>query len=84
MIRAGKLTVDYARREVVFEARRVPLPPHQFRLLLYLALNQGREVEHRELLRVVWGYHNADSDARELIKTKVRAIRRRLGWTDRA
>ncbi len=84
LIRVGKLTIDVGRREVVFEARRVPLPPHQFRLLLYLALNRGRVVEHRELLREVWGYHGAESEARELIKTNVRTIRRKLGWTDPA
>lgn len=83
-IRVGRLTIDVARKEVVFGARRVPLPPHQFRLLLYLALNAGRVVEQRELLREVWGYAGSEAEARELIKTHVRIIRRKLGWTDPA
>jgi two-component system KDP operon response regulator KdpE len=81
-IRVGKLTIDPVRKEVVFQARRVPLTPNQFRLLLYLALNAGRVVEQRELMREVWGYVGSESEARELIKTYVRLIRRKLGWTD--
>jgi DNA-binding response OmpR family regulator len=81
-IRVGKLTIDPARKEVVFSARRVPLPPSQFRLLLYLALNSDRVVSQRELVREVWGYVGPESEARELIKTHVRTIRRKLGWDD--
>jgi DNA-binding response OmpR family regulator len=75
-------TIDPARKEVVFSARRVPLPPNQFRLLLYLALNAGRVIDPRELVREVWGYVESESQARELVKTHVRLIRRKLGWTD--
>ncbi len=81
-IRVGKLTIDPARKEVVFAARRVPLPPNQFRLLLYLALNAGRVIDPRELVREVWGYVESESQARELVKTHVRLIRRKLGWTE--
>jgi len=83
-IRVGRLTIDPARKEVVFAARRVPLPPNQFRLLLYLALNANRVVEQRELVREVWGLAGSETEARELIKTYVRLIRRKLGWTDEA
>jgi two-component system OmpR family response regulator len=81
-IRVGRLTVDPARKEVVFAARRVPLPPNQFRLLLYLALNTDRVVSQRELVREIWGYVGPESEARKLVKTHVRVIRRKLGWTD--
>lgn len=82
LIRVGKLTIDTARKEVVFAARRVPLPPNQFRLLLYLALNADRVVDQRELVRELWGFVGSDSEARELIKTHVRLIRRKLGWNE--
>jgi two-component system KDP operon response regulator KdpE len=82
LIRVGKLTIDPTRKEVVFAARRIPLPPNQFRLLLYLALNAGRVVEQRELVRELWGFAGTDSEARQLIKTHVRSIRHNLGWTD--
>ena len=82
LIRVGRLTVDVSRKEAVFGARRIPLPPQQYRLLVYLALNAGRVVEHAELLREVWGFSGPESEARELIKSHIRALRRKLGWTD--
>lgn len=81
-IRVGKLTIDPARKEVVFAARRIPLPPNQFRLLLYLALNADRVVNQHELAREVWGHVGSESEVRELIKTYVRSIRNKLGWTE--
>ncbi len=81
-IRVGKLTIDPARKEVVFAARRVPLPPNQFRLLLYLALNAGRVVEQRELVRELWGFAGSDSEASKMVKAHILLIRRKLGWTD--
>jgi DNA-binding response OmpR family regulator len=81
-IRVGRLTIDPSRKEVVFAARRVPLPPIQFRLLLYLALNAGRVVDQRELVREIWGYAGVEGEAREMIKKHVRLIRRKLGWID--
>jgi two-component system KDP operon response regulator KdpE len=81
-IRVGRLTIDPARKEVVFAARRVPLPPTQFRLLLYLALNAGRVVDQRELVREVWGYAGSEVEARQLISKHVSRIRRKLGWAD--
>jgi two-component system KDP operon response regulator KdpE len=81
-VRVGRLTIDPARKEVVFAARRVPLPPIQFRLLLYMALNAGRVVEQRELVREIWGYTSSESEARQLISKHVSRIRRKLGWAD--
>jgi len=81
-VRVGRLTIDPARKEVVFAARRAPLPPIQFRLLLYMALNAGRVVEQRELVREIWGYTGSESEARQLISKHVSRIRRKLGWAD--
>jgi DNA-binding response OmpR family regulator len=81
-IRVGRLTIDPARKEVVCAARRIPLPPNQFHLLLYLALNAPRVVSQTELVREIWGYAESEDAARELVKTHVRQIRGKLGWTD--
>ncbi len=79
LLRVGDLTIDMARKRVLFEGRPVMLPPIQFRLLAYLAQNAGRVVEARELLKAVWGYEGDETEARELVKVHVRQIRRRLG-----
>ena len=82
LIRVGRLTIDSARKEVIFAAKRIRFPPIQFRLLQYLALNAERVVDRRELVREVWGYGGADTEARDLVKTHLRLIRRKLRWTD--
>ena len=79
-LRVGDLIVDMARKQVAFGNRRIKLPPIQFRLLRYLALNVGRVVEYQELLQEVWGYQGEDSEARELLKVHIRQVRRKLGW----
>jgi DNA-binding response OmpR family regulator len=81
-IRVGKLTIDSTRKQVVFAAKRISLPPHQFHLLLYLALNAPRVVSQSELVREIWGFTESGQDDRELVKAHVRQIRRRLGWTE--
>jgi DNA-binding response OmpR family regulator len=79
-LRVGDLVIDLAKKQVAFGARRIKLPPIQFRLLKHLALNAGRVVEYQELLQEVWGYQGEDSEARELLKVHIRQIRRKLGW----
>ncbi len=82
LIRVGKLTIDAGRKEIIFAARRIRLPPIEFRLLQYLALNANRVVDQQELLREVWGYKASDIEARDLVKAHVRHIRRKLGWSE--
>ncbi len=49
------LTVDLARRMVLFGREEVKLTPTEYEILKYLALHAGRVVTHRQLLRAVWG-----------------------------
>ena len=37
------------------EGRSVHLTPHEFRILRLLALNEGKLLTHRSILREVWG-----------------------------
>ncbi|MGQ9730948.1 MAG: response regulator transcription factor [Candidatus Zipacnadales bacterium] len=80
MIHLGDLSIDLARKEVTFQQRKVPLPPVQFRLLSYLALNAERVVDYRELVREVWGYQGSEGEARELLKNQIYLLRRKFGW----
>jgi DNA-binding response OmpR family regulator len=66
-LRVGDLVIDLAKKQVAFGARRIKLPPIQFRLL-------------KHLVQEVWGYQGEDSEARELLKVHIRQIRRKLGW----
>ncbi|TDA70600.1 MAG: response regulator [Clostridia bacterium] len=51
----GGLTIDLARRLVTVEGREVKLTPTEYELLKNLALNAGRVMTHRQLLRTIWG-----------------------------
>lgn len=78
-IEVGELSINAARKEVVFQGRRVKVTPIQFRLLTVLASRVGQVVGFRELLREVWGHDGDDEEARELLKWQVRHLRQRLG-----
>ena len=72
----GKLTVNYATREVFISDKKVNLTPMQYKLLCHLAENQGRVCSNAELLQHVWGPNY--SDERELLKLSVYRLRSKI------
>jgi two-component system KDP operon response regulator KdpE len=73
---SGPLTIDVARREVTVRGDAVKLTPTEFRLLCYLARNQGQVVEHRRLLREVWGPEYGDE--LDYLRLYVSYLRRKI------
>ena len=55
VVEVGPVTIDLASRRVLRDGADVHLTPIEFDLLRVLALNRGRLVTHRALLREVWG-----------------------------
>jgi len=55
-----RLTIDFARREVIVEGERIQLRPTEYRLLYHLVNNAGWVVPHETLLQKVWGYEYRD------------------------
>ncbi|MEV0567765.1 response regulator [Dactylosporangium sp. NPDC050588] len=55
VIRAGEVTVDLAMKRATGPDGEIRLTPTEWHLLEVLARNPGRLVEHRQLLREVWG-----------------------------
>jgi two-component system KDP operon response regulator KdpE len=53
----GKLSINYATREVYVEGRPVRLTPIEYRILCQLVRNEGSVVSHIDLLHSVWGPH---------------------------
>jgi two-component system, OmpR family, KDP operon response regulator KdpE len=51
----GELTVDLAHRRVTLKGEDLKLTPTEYELLKYLALQAGKVVTHKQLLRAVWG-----------------------------
>lgn len=57
----GPLTLDLARRIVEKNGVQLKLTPIEYDLLRVLAINSGRVMTHRQLLKQVWGEHGYDT-----------------------
>ena len=72
----GSLTLDFARRKVMVDAADIHLTPTEYEVLKYLALNAGKVVTHRTLLRAVWGPHYEDEA--HYLRVFVNQLRRKI------
>lgn len=72
----GAVTIDQQKREVLVRGDVVDLTPTEYQLLLILAENAGKVVEHEQLLRSVWGQeYTRDND---YLKVYIWHLRRKL------
>ncbi|MFN2281512.1 MAG: response regulator transcription factor, partial [Anaerolineales bacterium] len=55
-----RLTIDFSRREVWVEGKKVDLRPTEYRLLYHLVKNAGWVNTHEQLLSKVWGFEYQD------------------------
>jgi two-component system KDP operon response regulator KdpE len=76
VIELGELVVDLEKRSVTVGGGPVHLTPHQFELLRVLAVNRGKLLTHRALLREVWG--PGYGDASNLLHVNVSQLRRKI------
>ncbi|MBI3945841.1 MAG: response regulator transcription factor [Armatimonadetes bacterium] len=72
----GALTVDMARHIVTVEGNEVKLTRLEYGVLRYLALNAGRVITHRVLLREVWGPEYEEET--QYLRVHVGRIRRKI------
>lgn len=74
---AGKLYIDFAKREVLVDGEKVELTYKEYELLRYLADNEERVVEREELLNKIWGY-DYEVETRTL-DIHIRTLRQKIG-----
>jgi two-component system KDP operon response regulator KdpE len=55
VIEVGELRIDLEKRAVTAAGRPVQLTPHEYGLLRLFALNPGKLLTHKTILREVWG-----------------------------
>ncbi len=73
----GDLEIDYTERRVAVAGHPAHLSATEYKLLFELSIDAGRVLTHDQLLRRVWGLeHSGDP---RLVRTSVKAIRRKLG-----
>jgi two-component system KDP operon response regulator KdpE len=76
VIELGDLVVDLEKRAVTVAGKPVHLTPHQFELLRVLAVNRGKLLTHKTLLREVWGPgYGTESN---LLHVNVSQLRRKI------
>jgi two-component system KDP operon response regulator KdpE len=76
VIEVGELVVDLEKRTVTLAGKVVHLTPHQFELLRVLAVNKGKLLTHKTLLREVWGPgYGSESN---LLHVNVSQLRRKI------
>ena len=76
VIDSGELLIDCDSHQVTLDGEEVHLTPTEFRLLQYLAQNQGRVVSHRKILQAVWGAEYGDE--REYLRVYISQLRHKI------
>ena len=76
VVRTGDIEIDLGLRRVTRAGEAVALSPKEYDLLCELALNLGKTVPHRDLLRTVWGSERADI---QYLRVYVGQLRHKLG-----
>ena len=75
-LKAGEVTVDLGSRAVFKNGSEVRLSPTEYGLLAALAQHSGQLMDHRTLLRTVWGPGYADE--RGYLRTFIQRLRSKL------
>lgn len=76
VIKSGGVTVDLANRSVLRDGAEVRLSPTEYGLLTALARHAGQVIDHRSLLREVWG--PSYGDERNYLRTFIQRLRVKL------
>jgi len=76
VVRAGGVTIDLAGQSVLRDGTEVKLSPTEYGLLSVLAQHAGSVMDHRTLLRTVWG--PTYGDERNYLRTFIQRLRSKL------
>jgi two-component system KDP operon response regulator KdpE len=77
LIESGALKIDLEKRLVSVSGTTVNLTPTEYKMLGVLALNAGKVVTNKQLLREVWGRNSEDNN--HYLRIYAQHIRRKLG-----
>lgn len=70
------LFIDGDSHQVTLQGEDIHLTPTEFKLLHYLAQNQGKVISHRAILQAVWGPEYGDE--REYLRVFISQLRRKI------
>ena len=76
VFRAGRLSVDLVRRQVLLGDSELHLSPKEYDILQQLVLHAGKVLTHRHLLKAVWG-SELEADV-QYLRVYIRQLRTKL------
>ncbi len=76
LITSDQLLIDCDSHQVLRDGEEIHLTPTEFRLLQYLARNQGKVISHRTILQEVWGGEYGDE--REYLRVYISQLRHKI------
>jgi len=76
---AGKMCVNFDRREMTLDDKPVKLTPTEYDLLKYLIEHAGKVLTHRMILQAVWG--EAYVDQAQYLRVFIGQLRRKIERT---
>jgi two-component system KDP operon response regulator KdpE len=76
IVEVGPIRIDLEKSAVTLDGELVHVTPHEFKILRLLALNEGKLLTHRAILRDVWG--PAYGDESNYLHVYVSQLRRKL------
>ena len=71
------LTVSRAQYEVLYEGRKIEMPPKELEVLYFLASHAGQVFSREQLLEQVWGYDYPGESTRT-VDVHIKRIREKL------
>jgi DNA-binding response OmpR family regulator len=74
----GQLVIDQHRHSATLAGRNLLLSPGEFSLLIYMAQHHQQVLSPQQIVRDVLGYQVDQHEARDLIKARVWALRRKV------
>ena len=77
--RVGAVTIDTDTCEVRESGELVPLTRTEFRIVAYLAANNGRVRSPGQILSAIHEYNYTDAEAQQAVKVYIRRIRQKFG-----
>lgn len=72
----GELQVDWSRRLVIMDGRKVQLTPTEYDLLRQLITHAGKVLTHHQLLRAIWGTDYEEQ--LHMLRVNISNLRRKL------
>jgi DNA-binding response OmpR family regulator len=72
------IRLDISAQKVLKNKKEIKLSPTEYKILEFLALNQGETKSHLEIYESVWGSNNSDILVSDTLKVHIASLRKKL------